>query len=96
MKQYGIDTYSEIQQNKTDGASLIVSPETEQKFLQSEDGYGRSTATGNDQQGDEVTISTRDSEQDAHENLPNDEDEPEAIMNLVNDKLAELKKRTLK
>ncbi len=97
MVAHNIDGYTEIQQNKSDVSGIIIDGATERKFLMAEDGYGRSTATGVDENGEKNTISTRDSEQDAHEDLPPDTvDDPRSIMDMVKEKLLEIKERTMK
>lgn len=97
MVAHHIDGYTEIQQNKSGGSGIVVDGATERKFLMAEDGYGRSTATGIDENGKRNTISTRNSEKDAHEDLPRSVgDDPESIMSLAKGKLRAIKERTKK
>jgi hypothetical protein len=90
-----IDEYKEVQINNSDDAGILLDDDTERKFLMSEDGYGRSTASGIDEDGDQSMISTIDSEQDVQEILPTQVDDPVAILELVIEKLRTIINRTL-
>jgi hypothetical protein len=94
LRKNNINKYKEIQENNETESRIIVDEETENKFLMSEDGYGKSDATGINENGEEKTISTKDSEKIVTKLVPNDQQQVVDILRIVAETLQEIVNRT--
>ncbi|MFZ4105975.1 DUF4747 family protein [Flavobacterium sp.] len=69
LQNNNITKYREIQEsNTTEG--LIIDEETIAKIAMSEDGYGTAEASGQDENGNPITITTKTRDQEITQNLP--------------------------
>lgn len=94
LRKNNINKYKEIQENTKPESQIIVDEETESKFLMSEDGYGKSDATGINENGEEKTISTKDSEKIVTKPVPNDLQKAVDVLRIVAETLQEIVNRT--
>lgn len=95
LRANGIDQYRETQVNNKPESNILVDDETESKFLMSEDGYGKSSATGITSEGEEKTISTKDSLKTVYHNVQLDSViHPIDILKYVYEKLKQVIERT--
>jgi hypothetical protein len=94
LRRNNISKYKEIQENTKPESQIIVDEETESKFLMSEDGYGKSDATGITENGEEKTISTKDSEKIVTKPVPNDLQKAVDVLRIVAETLQEIVNRT--
>lgn len=94
LRKNNINKYKEIQENTEPESKIIVDDETESKFLMSEDGYGKSDATGINENGEEKTISTKDSEKIVTKAVPNDLQKAVDVLRIVAETLQEIVSRT--
>ena len=94
LRKNNINKYREIQENTESESRIIVDEETESKFLMSEDGYGKSDATGINEDGEEKTISTKDNEKIVTKPVPNDLQKAVDILKIVAETLQEIVNRT--
>lgn len=62
LKRDNITNYRETQENKAPGGSINIDEETKSKMIMTEDGYGKATVEGQDQDGEYVKISTDDTD----------------------------------
>ncbi|HEY1194686.1 DUF4747 family protein [Flavobacterium sp.] len=69
MRENGITKYKEIQESSSD-SGISLDDETIAKMAMSEDGYGFAEASGSDQHGEPITISTAKKNQDITHILP--------------------------
>jgi hypothetical protein len=82
LQNNNITKYREIQEsNTTEG--LIIDEETIAKIAMSEDGYGAAKASGQDENGNPITITTKTRDQEITQNLP-DHIERGGISNIIN------------
>ena len=70
LRDNNITKYKEIQENSKPGSKINIDEETNKKIIMSEDGYGVSTVSGTDENGNERTISTKDSLKIIYKNIP--------------------------
>jgi hypothetical protein len=89
-----IGWYKEIQVNKKKGQSIKIDEETQKKFFMSEDGYGKSDVTGFDSNGEHIKVTTEDTETHSKMNLNNDIVNVQEQIELLQEKLNELIRRT--
>ena len=94
LRKNNINKYKETQENSKPNSQIIVDEETENKFLMSEDGYGKSDATGINEYGEEATISTKDSEKIVTKHVPNDLEKAVDVLRIVAETLQEIVNRT--
>ncbi len=94
LRRNNINKYKEIQENTKPESQIIVDEETESKFLMSEDGYGKSDATGINEKGEEKTISTKDSEKIVTKQIPNDLEKAVDVLRIVSETLQDIVNRT--
>jgi hypothetical protein len=94
LRRNNINKYKEIQENTKPESQIIIDEETESKFLMSEDGYGKSDATGINEKGEEKTISTKDSEKIVTKQIPNDLEKAVDVLRIVSETLQEIVNRT--
>ena len=94
LRRNNINKYKEIQENTKPESQIIVDEETESKFLMSEDGYGKSDATGINEKGEEKTISTKDSEKIVKKPIPNDLEKAVDVLRIVSETLQDIVNRT--
>lgn len=82
LQNNNITKYREIQEsNTTEG--LIIDEETIAKIAMSEDGYGTAEASGQDENGNPITITTKTRDQEITQNLP-DHIERSGMSNIIN------------
>jgi hypothetical protein len=82
LQNNNITKYREIQEsNTTEG--LIIDEETIAKIAMSEDGYGTAEASGQDENGNPITITTKTRDQEITQNLP-DHIEKSGMSNIIN------------
>ncbi|KAF2341571.1 DUF4747 family protein [Flavobacterium tistrianum] len=95
MRDNGITKYREIQESSSD-AGILLDNETIAKMAMSEDGYGFAEATGYDQQGDPITISTAKKSQEVTHTLPYSIEKSgiDNIINYLSSTFDKIKKRT--
>lgn len=93
LNNENISVYRETQINNKKDEGLNIDEETKKKFYMSEDGYGNSSVSGKDANGDPITITTADAQSHSKINLPTDVSATEQIK-LMKEKLSEIIKRT--
>lgn len=82
LQNNNITKYREIQEsNTTEG--LIIDEETIAKIAMSEDGYGTAEASGQDENGNPISITTKTRDQEITQNLP-DHIERSGMSNIIN------------
>lgn len=82
LQNNNITKYKEIQEsNNTEG--LVIDDETIAKMAMSEDGYGIAEASGKDENGHPMTITTKTRNQEITQNLP-DNVERAGMSNIIN------------
>lgn len=90
-----IRKYREIQENDKVEESIIVDTETEDKFLMSEDGYGKSKASGIDADGLQKTITTNNNEKIVTDTIATSSmDKAIDLLGKLNDTLQQIISRT--
>ncbi len=91
-----ITNYKEILENKNPGEGIIIDDETQSKFLMSEDGYGKSTVEGLDNKGDNIQVSTKDSNLHVRVFVSNAIDDLKDLIIHLKDKIHDIFLRTSK
>ncbi len=94
LRNNNITKFKETQENKKTNASIIIDEETENKFLMSEDGYGEAKASGIDNTGENVKISTKKSAKNISLNVDSSIENATQIFNLVANTLQGIIERT--
>jgi hypothetical protein len=94
LRDNHIKKYTEIQESKNQNESIIVDDETQNKFLMSEDGYGEAYASGTNQSGEPINISTKDKNKLVHQDLESSDLEAIEILNRVKKVLESIIQRT--
>jgi hypothetical protein len=95
MRRNNVTKYKETQENNRTGEHLVIDEETESKFLMSEDGYGVSSATGIDENGNENTITTEEGNKHISTNVNSSMESVSEILQYLQDTLASIIRRTL-
>jgi hypothetical protein len=98
MRENNIDKYKEIQESTKGDFGIKLDKETEGKLQMSEDGYGESKASGIDENGNEIMISTVTKNQDVNEILPKEIENrgAKSVLRFIHGTLQRIKDRTNK
>jgi hypothetical protein len=96
LKDENVTHYKEVLENKSPDGSITIDKETESKFFMSEDGYGKSTVQGLDDNNELITISTKDADKHTKKRISFDTDDIRFYIGQLKSKVTEIINRTKK
>ncbi|TBX67484.1 DUF4747 family protein [Flavobacterium silvisoli] len=95
LRELHITSYKEIQESRS-SEGIEIDEETESKMAMSEDGYGKSVASGFDETGRLITIATDQRNQEVSQDLPHSVEERgfRSVIEHVTEKFNDIAART--